>query len=116
MLPIPTKPTGAQFKLVPAPLKSHQTCRTDIVAHWSRINGETSGRSRRTSGEPLSDARHPHLSMVRSYTVADFFTLGNGTCGTISIFLCLNYIAEGRNRYFWIAFILLFVALFCDIF
>ena len=54
--------------------------------------------------------------MVKSYTVADFFTLGNGTCGTISIFLCLNYIAEGRNRYFWIAFILLLVALFCDIF
>src|SRR5215831_16177963 len=56
-----------------------------------------------------------HLSMLRSYTVADLFTLGNASCGTISIFLCLNYIAEGRNRYFWIAFVLLFVALACDI-
>jgi CDP-diacylglycerol---serine O-phosphatidyltransferase len=54
--------------------------------------------------------------MWRSYTVADLFTLGNGSCGTISIFLCLNYIAEGRNRWFWIAFVLLFVALFFDIF
>jgi len=75
-----------------------------------------SGKLRPTSGEPLNDAHKRRLSMVRSYTVADFFTLGNGTCGTISIFLCLNYIAEGRNRYFWIAFILLFVALFCDVF
>ena len=53
--------------------------------------------------------------MLRSYTVADLFTLANGTCGTISIFLCLNYIAEGRNQFFWIAFLLLFAALGCDI-
>src|SRR6266567_1296998 len=57
-----------------------------------------------------------HLSMVRSYTIADLFTIGNATCGTISIFLCLNYIAEGRSRLFWIAFILLFAALFFDVF
>jgi CDP-diacylglycerol---serine O-phosphatidyltransferase len=56
-----------------------------------------------------------HLSMLRSYTVADLFTLANGSCGTISIFLCLNYIAEGRNEFFWIAFLLLFAALGCDI-
>ena len=56
-----------------------------------------------------------HLSMLRSYTLADLFTLANGGSGTISIFLCLNYIAEGRNRYLWIAFLLLFVALGCDI-
>ena len=55
------------------------------------------------------------LSMVRSYTVADLFTLGNATSGTIAIFLCLNYIAEGRTRFFWIAFVLHFVALACDI-
>jgi CDP-diacylglycerol--serine O-phosphatidyltransferase len=54
--------------------------------------------------------------MLRSYTVADLFTLGNASCGTISIFLCLNYIAEGRNRWFWISFALLFAALFFDIF
>jgi CDP-diacylglycerol--serine O-phosphatidyltransferase len=57
-----------------------------------------------------------HLSMLRSYTVADLFTIGNATCGTISIFLCLNYIAEGQNKFFWIAFVLLFGALFFDIF
>ena len=56
-----------------------------------------------------------HLSMLRSYTLADLFTLANGSCGTISIFLCLNYIAEGRNQFFWIAFLLLFAAVGCDI-
>ena len=61
------------------------------------------------------DRPKKRLSMLRSYTVADLFTLGNAGCGTISIFLCLDYIAEGRNQFFWIAFILLFVALACDI-
>ena len=56
-----------------------------------------------------------HLSMLRSYTVADLFTLGNGSCGTISIFLCLDFIAEGRNQFFWVAFLLLFLALGCDV-
>src|SRR5436305_1742492 len=56
-----------------------------------------------------------HLSMLRSYTIADLFTLGNASCGTISIFLCLNYIAEGRNKFFWIAFVLLLTALACDV-
>lgn len=62
------------------------------------------------------EVRHQkHLSMLRSYTTADIFTLGNAACGTISIFLCLNYIAEGMNRYFWLAFVLLFLALAFDV-
>ena len=61
------------------------------------------------------DRPKKHLSMLRSYTLADLFTLANGSSGAISIFLCLNYIAEGRDRFLWIAFLLLFAALGCDI-
>jgi len=61
------------------------------------------------------DAPKKHLTMLRSYTVADLFTLANGGSGTISIFLCLDYIADGRNQFLWIAFLLLFAALGCDI-
>ena len=35
-----------------------------------------------------------HLSMLRSYTAADALTIGNASCGTIAIFLCLDYIAD----------------------
>src|SRR5678815_575050 len=63
----------------------------------------------------MSNLQRKHFSMLRSYTPADFFTLGNARCGTISIFLCLDYVAEGRSRFFWIAFALLFGALACDI-
>ena len=65
--------------------------------------------------KPNRDPKKKHLSMLRSYTPADFFTLGNASCGTIAVFLCLNYIAEGSNRYFWIAFVLLFLALAFDV-
>ena len=56
-----------------------------------------------------------HLSMLRSYTVADLFTIGNASCGAVAIFLCLNYIAENGNRYLWLAFVLLCLALAFDV-
>jgi CDP-diacylglycerol---serine O-phosphatidyltransferase len=56
-----------------------------------------------------------HLSMLRSYTPADALTIGNATCGTIAIFLCLDYIASGNPRFLWTAFILLPSALICDV-
>jgi CDP-diacylglycerol--serine O-phosphatidyltransferase len=53
--------------------------------------------------------------MVRSYTLADALTIGNASCGTIAIFLCLDYVATGSDRYMWMAFILIPVALICDV-
>ena len=53
--------------------------------------------------------------MIRSYTWADLLTIGNASCGTISIFLCLDYLATGNRRYFWAAFFLLPAALVCDV-
>src|SRR5262245_26155750 len=58
---------------------------------------------------------HKHLSMLRSYTAADALTIGNASCGTIAIFLCLDYVATGSARYLWMAFILLPLALVCDV-
>jgi len=60
-------------------------------------------------GEP-----HKHLSMLRSYTPADALTIGNASCGTVAIFLCLDYVATGSPRFLWIAFFLLPLALVCD--
>jgi CDP-diacylglycerol--serine O-phosphatidyltransferase len=55
------------------------------------------------------------MSMLRSYTWADLLTIANASCGTISIFLCLDYLATRRARFLWAAFILLPVALVCDV-
>jgi CDP-diacylglycerol--serine O-phosphatidyltransferase len=59
--------------------------------------------------------RRPHLSMLRSFTPADALTIGNAACGTIAIFLCLNYLAEDNRRLLWTAFLLLPLALVCDV-
>jgi CDP-diacylglycerol---serine O-phosphatidyltransferase len=55
------------------------------------------------------------MSMLRSYTWADALTIGNASCGTISIFLCLDYLASGNRRFLWTAFFLLPSALVCDV-
>jgi CDP-diacylglycerol--serine O-phosphatidyltransferase len=59
--------------------------------------------------------RRRHLSMLRSYTAADAFTIGNAMCGTIAIFLCLDYLASGDRQLLWTAFVLLPLALVCDV-
>jgi CDP-diacylglycerol--serine O-phosphatidyltransferase len=53
--------------------------------------------------------------MLRSYTAADALTIGNASCGTIAIFLCLDYMADDNRRLLWIAFFLLPLALLCDV-
>ena len=53
--------------------------------------------------------------MLRSYTAADVFTIGNAACGTISIFLCLDHLATDVRRFLWIAFLLLPLALILDV-
>lgn len=54
--------------------------------------------------------------MLRSYTLADVFTLANAACGTLCLFLCLEYIASGKLKsLLWFAFGTLAMALLCDI-
>jgi hypothetical protein len=53
--------------------------------------------------------------MLRSYTAADLLMIGNAACGTIAIFLCLDYVASGERRFLWTAFALLPAALVCDV-
>lgn len=52
--------------------------------------------------------------MIRSYTWADLLTLANASCGTVSIFACLSYIAGEQSRWLWTAFVLPVVALVVD--
>src|SRR6266542_4188240 len=53
--------------------------------------------------------------MLRSYTLADLFTLANASCGTLSVFACLSYIADDRSRQVWAAFVLPIFALVFDV-
>jgi CDP-diacylglycerol---serine O-phosphatidyltransferase len=59
--------------------------------------------------------RGRHLSMLRSYTLADTLTIGNAACGTVAVFLCLDFVASDERRWLWIAFVLLPLALVLDV-
>ena len=54
------------------------------------------------------------LSMIRSYTWADLLTLGNASCGTVSVFACLSYLAQEDPHWLWAAFVLPAFALVFD--
>ena len=56
-----------------------------------------------------------HLSLLRSFTPADVLTIANASCGTIAIFLCLDYVAADNRKFLWIAFFLLPLALVFDV-
>lgn len=57
-----------------------------------------------------------HFSMLRSFALADLFTLSNAACGTLSIFLCLNYLDTKNSDFLWLAFVLLPASLVFDAF
>ncbi len=53
--------------------------------------------------------------MIRSYTPADALTIANASCGTIAIFLCVDYMAFSDPWRLWLAIALLPAALIFDI-
>ncbi|NUO50568.1 MAG: CDP-diacylglycerol--serine O-phosphatidyltransferase [Polyangiaceae bacterium] len=66
------------------------------------------------SAEP-QPSRKKRFSMVRTLVLADIITLGNAFCGTGAILASMSYVASGDRSAILAAFILLPVALVCDI-
>lgn len=63
----------------------------------------------------MPESQKRRLSLLRTFALADVVTLMNAASGTGAIFLCLGYIAERSTSYMWAAFILLPIALICDV-
>src|SRR5688572_222973 len=58
--------------------------------------------------------RPRHFSMIRTFAVADFLTLGNGFAGTGAIFSLMQFIATGERMFLMIAFACFPIALVLD--
>ena len=54
------------------------------------------------------------FSMIRSFVLADFLTLGNGFCGSGSVLAAMNYLVTARSSWLVLAMALLPVALVFD--
>ena len=61
------------------------------------------------------DSSGKSKSIFRSFVLADLITLANASCGMATIFLCLNHVAGYHTPHLWIVFVLIPLALFCDI-
>ncbi len=59
-------------------------------------------------------ARPKRLSMIRSFVLADFVTLGNAFAGAGSIFSAMQYLATSDKTFLWAIFVLLPLALIFD--
>ncbi len=55
-----------------------------------------------------------HFSMIRTFTPADFVTLGNAFSGAGSIMAQMQYLATGMTHWLWLAFGLLPLAFILD--
>jgi CDP-diacylglycerol--serine O-phosphatidyltransferase len=56
-----------------------------------------------------------HLSMFRSFVLADLITLANAGCGMATVLLCLNHVSGERTPYLWAVFVLIPSAIVFDL-
>ncbi|MBL8582056.1 MAG: CDP-alcohol phosphatidyltransferase family protein [Rhizobiaceae bacterium] len=65
--------------------------------------------------EPVISASRPRrFSLIRSFVLADFLTLGNGFCGSGSVLAAMQYLVTAQGRWLTLAMGLLPVALIFD--
>jgi CDP-diacylglycerol---serine O-phosphatidyltransferase len=68
-----------------------------------------------TTTEPREKPPRRHFSMIRTFVLADFVTLGNGFSGAGAILSAMQYLATGELRWLWVAFGLMPLALVLDV-
>ena len=57
-----------------------------------------------------------HLTMLRSFRLPDLLTFANASCGMLTIFLCLDYLASGQRYPIGLVFLLVPLAMLFDVF
>ncbi|GAA5871375.1 hypothetical protein JCM16303_000736 [Sporobolomyces ruberrimus] len=74
----------------------------------------TSGGTKAQLKEFVEDDRH--FSLVRNFRLADIVTLGNGFCGSLSLFSSAQYLATNDVTYLWYALSYPLLGMIFDIF
>jgi CDP-diacylglycerol--serine O-phosphatidyltransferase len=65
--------------------------------------------------EPPAKPPRRHFSMIRTFVLADFVTLGNGFAGAGKILSAMQYLATSELRWLWLSFGLMPLALILDV-
>src|SRR5262245_48914619 len=86
------------------------------VVRWGRSAGSCQERRRATVSQPGRERQSPrHFSMIRSFHLADLFTLANGGSGTTAIFFAMAYTREQATEQVYAAGALVVLALVFDV-
>ncbi len=56
-----------------------------------------------------------HFSMIRSFHLADFFTLGNAACGVLAVFFAMMYMNTQAREFFYAAAAMAPIAFLFDV-
>ncbi len=64
---------------------------------------------------PQPSAKRKHFTLLRSFTIADFLTLGNASAGMATLFASLAYAQRGNRTLMWMALGLPLLALVFDV-
>src|SRR4029077_10042641 len=59
--------------------------------------------------------RSKHFSMIRTFQLADFFTIANGFCGMLALFAAMKFLSTRAARPLYLASVLVPVALIFDV-
>src|SRR3954453_16443367 len=51
---------------------------------------------------PAAPGNGPHFSMIRSFHLADVFTLANGALGAGAVLAFMRFLVDGRRSFFWL--------------
>jgi len=63
---------------------------------------------------PPQPGNRPHFSMIRSFHLADVFTLANGALGAGAVLAFMRYLVDDRIFFFWLGTCFLPVAMVMD--
>src|SRR4051794_30618159 len=63
---------------------------------------------------PAGPGNRPHFSMIRSFHLADVFTLLNGALGAGAMLAFMRFLVDGRTSFFWLGVGFLPIAMVMD--
>jgi CDP-diacylglycerol--serine O-phosphatidyltransferase len=96
-----------------------ETATLTLLTHPHERTGERfqAGNYHEETNMPLTETAQPRrrrFSMIRSFVLADFLTLGNGFCGSGSVLAAMQYLVTDDTQWLVLAMVLLPVALVFD--
>ena len=85
-----------------------------IMQAMTHLPANPTPNTSHTSNTPHTPGKPKLFSMIRSFHLADWFTLGNAVCGVGALFAMISYIQDGQSAHVYYACALVLAAFVFD--